>query len=359
MDARRRTGVKPIVGLSAIPRVVAGAADHPYPGVPTSETGSQTSSSRGTSSSVREAPSRTTSSAQRAPMRSSVISRWRSSTPRTGRPSTPTIRSSARRPARSAGRALDHLDDLDRAIAAERGRHARRQRPRSAGDPDPGAAHAAVAHQGRDDPAGRRVDRHREAEADARHRGVDPDHAAAAVDQRAARVAGVQRRVGLDHVVDDPRRAAGASGQRAAERRHHAGRDRARVAVRVADRDHELADAQRRRRRRARPARRPAPSARRTARSDSGSEPTMRRLDVAAVDERGAHARAGAGDDVRAGEHEAVRRDHDAGSAAGRAAATAPRPEVGHRRPERLRHAGHHARVGVERLGVVRSCAGG
>ncbi len=32
--------------------------------------------------------------------------------------------------------------------------------------------------------------------------GVDPDHLARGVEQRAARVAGVDRRVGLDHVVD-------------------------------------------------------------------------------------------------------------------------------------------------------------
>jgi hypothetical protein len=40
VDARRHARVKPIVGLSASPWVVAGAADRPYPVVPTSETGS-------------------------------------------------------------------------------------------------------------------------------------------------------------------------------------------------------------------------------------------------------------------------------------------------------------------------------
>ena len=50
------------------------------------------------------------------------------------------------------------------------------------------------------------VDGDREAEADARDRRVDPDDAAAAVRERAARVAGVQRRVGLDDVVHDPAR---------------------------------------------------------------------------------------------------------------------------------------------------------
>ena len=79
--------------------------------------------------------------------------------------------------------------------------------------------------------------------------------------------------------------------QRAAERGDDAGRDRAREAVRVADRDHELADAQlggvaERGRLRSRGA-----SARRTARSDSGSVPTTRSVELAAVGERGAHAR--------------------------------------------------------------------
>ena len=55
----------------------------------------------------------------------------------------------------------------------------------------------------------RGVDRHREADADVAAAaaagldlGVDPDHAARAVDQRPAGVAGVDRRVGLDHVRD-------------------------------------------------------------------------------------------------------------------------------------------------------------
>ena len=190
-------------------------------------------------------------------------------------------------------RAVDHLDDLDRAVAAERRRDARRQRPGAARDADPGAPHAAVAHQRGDDPARRRVDRHGQAEADAGDRGVDPDHAAAAVDQRAARVAGVERGVGLDDVVDDARRAAGAGGQRAAERGDDAGGDRAGVAVRVADRHHELADAQR-----GRVAELGRLEARRLGAQDGevgqrvgADEP---RLELAAVDERGPHARAGA-----------------------------------------------------------------
>ena len=69
--------------------------------------------------------------------------------------------------------------------------------------------------------------------------GVDPDHAAVAVEQRAARVAGVDRRVGLDHVAD--REAVGGL-ELALEGAHDAGRDRAVEAERVADRDHRVAD---------------------------------------------------------------------------------------------------------------------
>ena len=73
-----------------------------------------------------------------------------------------------------------------------------------------------------EDPARRRP-RHREAQRlrAGEDRGVDADHARPRVEQRAARVAGVQARVGLDHVVDQ---AAVLRPQRAAERRHDAGR---------------------------------------------------------------------------------------------------------------------------------------
>ena len=71
-----------------------------------------------------------------------------------------------------------------------------------------------------------------------------PTTRAAAVDQRAARVARIQRGVGLDHVVDEADGASRPSGQRAAERRHDAGGHGAGEPVRVADRDDQLADAQ-------------------------------------------------------------------------------------------------------------------
>ena len=70
---------------------------------------------------------------------------------------------------------------------------------------------------------------------------VDPDDAAARVEQRTARVARVERGVGLDHVVDpEPAR----RGEAALERRHHAGGERLLEPERVADRDRRVADLQ-------------------------------------------------------------------------------------------------------------------
>ena len=94
------------------------------------------------------------------------------------------------------------------------------------------------------------------------------------------------------------------AGQRAAERGDDARRDRSGEAVRVADRDHQLTDAQSA----ASPssaAARPPSRVRSTARSLSGSAPTTSNVDLAAVGERGKPVarRAAAtrrGDDVRA-----------------------------------------------------------
>ena len=139
---------------------------------------------------------------------SATIRRWRSPAVATALPSSSTMRSSARRPARSAGLpGTTSTTSTPVRVAPLRAR-LWRQRPRPAGDADVGAAHAALAHQRADDAARRGVDRDGEAEADAGDRGVDADHAAEAVDERAARVARVQRGVGLDDVVDDARRPA-------------------------------------------------------------------------------------------------------------------------------------------------------
>ena len=56
---------------------------------------------------------------------------------------------------------------------------------------------------------------------------------------------GIECRVGLDQVVDQPAAVSSAGGERAAERRDDAGRDRSLEAVRVPDRDDELADSKR------------------------------------------------------------------------------------------------------------------
>ena len=76
-----------------------------------------------------------------------------------------------------------------------------------------------------------RRDRDREADPDAARRAVaggdlrvDADHAAGGVEQRAARVAGVERRVGLDDVLD---REAARRGDAPLQRRHDAGGERA------------------------------------------------------------------------------------------------------------------------------------
>src|ERR1700737_356279 len=76
-------------------------------------------------------------------------------------------------------------------------------RPGFAGDTEVGANYVPIANQHRDDPLGR-VARHREADA-LRHRddrGVDANHLASGIDEWSARVAGVQRGIRLDDVLD-------------------------------------------------------------------------------------------------------------------------------------------------------------
>src|SRR5439155_15171004 len=125
-----------------------------------------------------------------------------------------------------AGRraAVDDLDHFHAGAPPERLHQPRRQRPPAAGDAEVGAAEAALAHERGEDATRRPVDRHREPEPDARYGGVDPDHAPAAIGQRAAGVPRVQGGVGLDDVLDDPARGAGTRRQGAAERAHHARR---------------------------------------------------------------------------------------------------------------------------------------
>src|SRR5690606_41027338 len=102
-------------------------------------------------------------------------------------------------------------------------------------------SHLAVLDQLLHDGAGD-IRRHREADADVaagwRHdRSVDADQAAIHRDQRAARIARIDRRVGLDEVL-----VALADQPRAAERADDAVSDRLAEPERVADRDDEIAD---------------------------------------------------------------------------------------------------------------------
>jgi len=90
------------------------------------------------------------------------------------------------------------------------------------------------------------VDRNREADADVAAAavrrldlGIDANDPAARVQQRAARVAMVQRGIRLDHIVD---RSAVRSEDAPLERTHDAGRDRAVLAERISDGDDGVAD---------------------------------------------------------------------------------------------------------------------
>ena len=93
------------------------------------------------------------------------------------------------------------------------------------------------------DHAGHRLRGHREADADRAaggrdDQGVDADHFAVEVEQRAAGIAAVDGGVGLDVVV------IGTRGDIAVARRDDAGRHRAAEAERIADRDHPFAEPQ-------------------------------------------------------------------------------------------------------------------
>ena len=137
--------------------------------------------------------------------------------------------------------ALDEDAFFDRQVERLR----QRRGDRAAFDPEVGVFDFAVGLELVDLVSGR-VDRDREADADVAlaaaaglDLGVDPDHFAGRVDQRAARVAGVDRRVGLDHVVD--REPVGRL-DLALQGGDDAAGDGAVEAERVADRDHRVAD---------------------------------------------------------------------------------------------------------------------
>ena len=144
-----------------------------------------------------------------------------------------------------AARGAAFLHRLDahgaRVVELEMPREAPRERQVGAGEAEEAAAYLAILQELQHHPL-HRVDRGGEADAlRARDdRRVDADHLAVRIDQRPAGIAGIEGRVGLQHIIDQP---AGLRAQTAPERAHHAGGDRVLESVRVADGDRELADA--------------------------------------------------------------------------------------------------------------------
>ena len=137
-----------------------------------------------------------------------------------------------------------HFQHPERAdlVDFEKPRHAPVQRYGGARQANEGAPHLAVGEELSDDPF-RRVDGGGEADGLRAWNdgGVHAYDAGAAVEQRPARIARVQRRVGLNDVVDQP---PGGRPQRTAQRRYHARGDAVRIAQRVADGNRDLAHAQ-------------------------------------------------------------------------------------------------------------------
>ena len=154
-----------------------------------------------------------------------------------------------------------------------------------------------------EDPLGGRIDRHGQTEPDPGDRRVDADDPPGRIGQRAAGVARVERRVGLDDVLDEAARTTVTRGHRPAEGRDDAGGHGPGEAERVADGDDQLPDPQpggvteRRRDRRAVDAD-DGQVGQRIATDDP-------ELALRAIDEGGA-ALVGAGDDVGRGDEVAV-----------------------------------------------------
>src|SRR5712692_6997374 len=110
---------------------------------------------------------------------------------------------SATKRGRSRGTARDHLLHLDSSLAAEALRSGGRQRSSAAGDAEEGPANTTASHQRRKNGLGGLVYRHGQSESHPRDGGVDTNEARLPVGQRAARVAGVERGIGLDDVFDE------------------------------------------------------------------------------------------------------------------------------------------------------------
>ena len=173
------------------------------------------------------------------------MTRWRSPTPSIGAAVELDDHVAGPDARRRRGAAVEELDDLESAPPAERGRRApagaaasrRRRRGTPAGRDRRASARTTIARVaaliGTASPRPIAGDRR-----------VDADDPAARVGERAAGVARVERRVGLDDVLDEPAGSAVARRERPAEGADDAGRHAAGEAERVADRDDELADPQ-------------------------------------------------------------------------------------------------------------------
>ena len=139
------------------------------------------------------------------PMRCSSSSRNTSSTPVTGSASRRTRRSPALKPALIGRTAGLHFADAHGARLRQPGLvgEPRRKRHLLGDDADARAPHAPVREDLRQH-VQRRIGRDREADALRAHDhgGVDADHLAGRARERAARVAGIERGVGLDDVAD-------------------------------------------------------------------------------------------------------------------------------------------------------------
>jgi hypothetical protein len=197
-------------------------------------------------------PSRAMVSSTSLPTPASSSASVSSGTRRTVSPSTATMTSpsspvtgfEALKPGRLGGRAGHHAHD-DHASHAHPGRH----RLVGGGNADAGRRHPALGDDLRHD-AVDRVDGDGKADAGVgagggEDGGVDPDDAAGGVEQGPARIAGIDRGVGLDHVGDlAARRGRQAAGQRA----DHARRQGLVEAEGVADGESRLAHLEVRRR---------------------------------------------------------------------------------------------------------------
>ena len=192
--------------------------------------------------------------------------------PLIGTPSSAIMRSPASHP-RERGRTARHeFQDMHRRVArqTEMPHHARRNRHRRAGHADIGTAHPAMGEQLADDPfcridSGGKANRLGLRD----HRRVDADDPSLGVDQRAAGIARIERRIGLNDIVHQP---AGCCAQGAPQRRDDARGHGLRIAERIADGDGDLSHLQARRNRRIpRRAARSGDPMRSTARSESGS----------------------------------------------------------------------------------------